>query len=69
MGLPKSPALSKAASHLDIDVVREKAGSMMSQSIRDDVSQAVGVNEEIFNPLRFIALHLKELNEIEKAKK
>ena len=29
----------------------------------------MAVVDEIFNPLRFIALHLKELNEIEKAKK
>ena len=40
--------------------------SQVAHSIAADQMQVV---DEIFNPLRFIALHLKELNEIEKAKK
>ena len=57
--------LSNAVSDLELD---KRPTSLKSQTNKDDASQLMG-GEEIFNPLRFIALHLKELNEIQKANK
>ena len=51
---PQSAALSQ-----------KRLGSVKAQSIAADQNQ---VEEELFNPLRFIALHLKEQNEINKSK-
>ena len=63
--MAQSPMLSNAASDLEMD---KRPTSLKSQTNKDDASQLMG-GEEIFNPLRFIALHLKELNEIQKANK
>ena len=51
---PQSAALSQ-----------KRLGSVKAQSIAADQNQ---VEEELFNPLRFIALHLKEQNEMNKSK-
>ena len=64
--MAKSPTLSNAISDKDLDT-EKRPTSLKSQTNKDDTSQLMGENE-IFNPLRFIALHLKELNEISKAK-
>ena len=63
--MAKSPTLTNVNSDLDLE---KRGTSLKSQTNKDDASQLMG-GDEIFNPLRFIALHLKELNEIQKANK
>ena len=64
--LAKSPTLSNAPS--DLGYGGAETEKHQSLTNKDDASQLMGA-DEIFNPLRFIALHLKELNEIQKAQK
>ena len=66
--LMKSPLLSNNASNLDVVEGSEiPPMSIKSVTNKDDVSQ-ICAPDEIFNPLRYIALNLKELNEIQKSK-